>query len=188
MLRDAHVCKLLPSLLWSPLPTEAFLFVYQDRFLKPESIPLEQSKKKPTLGWHYGGDTFVFLQYFLTRASKYRITRLHGGPGPACSQLQLSCIVPLSCQSSPQPLHSYTHGHLRPPPPGGRAPSSLEGGNSEPSLSTSGDAHPSLSWRFLSGKYQLLEAQQRCTRFSLCRQILRNPVPVFTDIFYVSNI
>lgn len=58
-------------LLWFPLPTEALLFVCQHRFLKPESMPLEQSKKKPTLGWHYGGDTLVFLQYFLTRASKY---------------------------------------------------------------------------------------------------------------------
>lgn len=124
--------------------------MYQDRFLKPENTPLEQSKEKVNPGIALQRRHFVFLQYFLTLTNKYTITRLQGGPGPESSQL--SCMVH---PQLPVLLTALTLLHLQTlvtPAAVGEDPFGSEGGDMEPSLYASGDAHLSLSWRFLSGQ------------------------------------
>lgn len=90
------MANLLAGKLWHspalfPSARPSLLFVYQDRFLKPENTPLEQSKEKVNPGIALQRRCFVFPQYFLTLTNKYTITWLQGGPGPESSQL--SCMV-----------------------------------------------------------------------------------------------
>jgi len=168
MLRDAHVCKLLHSPTLFPIAHRSFALCVSGQISKTRKHPSRAVQEKANPGIALQRRHFVFLQYFLALASKYRITQLQGGPGPECSQLQISCIVPPQLPVLPTALTLLHPRTLVTPSPGGRALSfrsrrrerSLEGGNAEPSLCASRGAHLSLLWRFLSGQYQLLEPQQ----------------------------
>lgn len=119
--------------------------------------PSQAVQEKATPGIALQRRHFVFLQYFLTLASRHRITGLAAGwPGTRMFPAPAFAHCTSSAASSHSP-YAVTLKTLVTPLSVRKGSFQSRRRISGPSLCASGDAHLSLSWGFLAGQYQLLE-------------------------------